>query len=188
MFEDVRDLPHRGLLVNELGGLQTGKQAVEFIVGFSRYRSNQSERELLADYRQRLQQVLLLGWQPIDTRGQHRLNRRWDLNRIERFGELDRAVANQRALLEQRLHDLFDEERIALGLLENQAFERREFAPVVEQRVQHFLAGLGAERIEPQLRVVGFVAPVVSELGPVVDQHQNPRRAERFREQVEQRV
>src|SRR5216683_8134524 len=187
MLEDIRDLPHRGLLVNELGSLQTGKQAVEFIVGFSRYCSNQSERKLLADYRQRLQQVLLLGWQPIDTRGQHRLNRRWDLNRIERFGEPDRAVANQRALLEQRLHDLFDEERIALGLLENQAFERREFAPVVEQRVQHFLAGLGGERIEPELRIVSLVAPVVGKLRPVIHQHQQPRRANRVGQQVQQR-
>src|SRR6266436_184108 len=97
MLEDIRDLPHRGLLVNELGSLQTGKQAVEFIVGFSRYRSNQSQRELLADYRQRLQQVLLFGWQPIDTRREHRLNRRWDLNRIERFAELPRAVARDSA-------------------------------------------------------------------------------------------
>src|SRR6266481_4183253 len=111
MLEDVPDLGNRGLLVNELGYLQLREQPLQLVVGFSGDFSYQPERKLLADYRQRLQQVLLFGWQPIDTRREHRLNRRWDLNRIERLGELDRAVANQRALLEQRLHDLFDEER-----------------------------------------------------------------------------
>ena len=104
---------------------------------------------------------------------------------MQRFGELDRAVANQRALLKQLLNDLFDEEGVALRLLDDQAFERREFGAIIEERFQHFLAGLGAERIEPQLRVVGFVAPVVSEFGPVVDQHQHPRGADGFDQQVQ---
>ena len=72
-------------------------------------------------------------------------------------GELHRgAIADQRTLVQQHLHRLFHEERVALGLLGDQSLERNQIFFVAEQRGQHFLGALLAERIEPKLRVVGL--------------------------------
>ena len=107
---------------------------------------------------------------------------------LERFGEFDAPVAKKRALFEQRLHDLFHEERVALRLLDDHALERRQLAAVIEQRHQHLVATLHAERVEAELRVVGLVAPVVGELRPVIHQQHDPRSANRIGEQVQQRA
>ena len=97
--------------------------------------ANQRERKLFSDHRQRLQQLLLAGGQAIDARRENRLHGRRNLQLGQRLGELDRRrVAHQRALVEQHLYRLFHEERIALGLLDDQALERRQLGAVTEQR------------------------------------------------------
>src|SRR6266851_5295417 len=178
MLEDIRDVGNGGLLVDELGDLQLREHPLQLVVSLARDFSYQSERELLADHREGLQQVLLLRGQPVDARGEHGLYGGWNLNAAQRSGELDGAVAEQGALLEQRLCDLFHEERVAFGFLDDQALECDQVAAVAKQRLQHFLAALLAERVKPELRVVGPVAPGMSELGPVIDQHQEPRWAD----------
>ena len=57
--------------------------------------------------------------------------------------------------------------------LDDQALERRQFGAVAEQRGQHLVGALLAERIEPQLRVVGLAAPLMRVLGAVVHQQQD---------------
>ena len=62
----------------------------------------------------------------------------------------------------------------------------RDFSRVADQRGQHLLGALVAQRIEPQLAVVGLAAPFVTVLGAVVNQQQNLRGADRIGEQIEQ--
>ena len=74
---------------------------------------------------------------------------------------LTAAIAHQRAFIEQHLHRLFHEKRIALGAFDDEALEWRQLGAVAEHRRQHFLGALVAERVEPQLRVVGLAAPLM---------------------------
>ena len=98
------------------------------------------------------------------------------------------AIAHQRALVEQRLHHLLDEERIALGALDNQSLECFEFHASTEQRRQHCRAIFAAEGVEPELQVVAPARPFMAVLRTVVDQQQHARVGDAVGEQVEQRL
>jgi hypothetical protein len=82
MLEDVFDFGQGRLLIDEFGELQIREYAVEFGIGDLHDAPDQPERELSSDYRQRLQQVFLIGGQPVDTRGKNRLHRRRNLQLI----------------------------------------------------------------------------------------------------------
>ena len=69
---------------------------------------------MLLDHRRGLQQVLVPLRQAIDARGEHALDRRRHLERVDGRGQLVRpADAFEAASLDQRLDDFFDEERVA---------------------------------------------------------------------------
>src|SRR5262249_44758466 len=136
------------------------------------HRSYQGQWKLSADHCQRLQQFLFWRGQPIYARGQHSLHRWWNLERVERLGDLKRTVASEGALLEQRLHDLFHEKRISLTPLHDKALQP-ELRPRVEQSVEHFFGRLVVQRIETQLRVVRFVGPLMRILGGAVTHQQD---------------
>src|SRR5713101_8365466 len=70
-----------------------------------------------------------------------------------------RAVPDESAIVEQPLHHLLDEERVALGALDYHPLERVEFGAVAQKRRQHLPRAFPPERIQPQLHVVGFVGP-----------------------------
>src|SRR6266852_3967802 len=59
----------------------------------------------------------------IDARGEHSLHCGGDFHSIHRLGELHGTVAHQRTVFEQRLHNLFHEEGIALGPFDHEPFE-----------------------------------------------------------------
>ena len=81
-----------------------------------------------------------------------------------------RVAPHQRAFVEQRLHHLLDEERIALSALDDDAFEWIEFHAVAQQHREHLRRAFPLQRIQPQLRVIGLVGPSVAVLGAIVDQ------------------
>ena len=89
-------------------------------------------------------------------------------------------------VVEQHLHRFFHEERVALGLLDDEPLERTQFHAVAEQRRQHLVGAFLAQRVEPQLRVVGLVAPLMAVLGPIVHQQQDARGADAVGEQVQE--
>ena len=63
----------------------------------------------------RLEQALLLRWQPIDARRQHRLHRGGDLQARQRLCQpIGPALAHQDAGLHQGVHALFQKEGVAL--------------------------------------------------------------------------
>ena len=61
-----------------------------------------------------------------------------------------------------------------------------QFLAVAEQRAQHLVGAFLAQRVEPQLRVVGLVSPLMRVLGSIVYQQQNLRSPDRVGEQIEQ--
>jgi len=106
----------------------------------------------------------------------------------QRAGRFDGAVAHQRALVEQRLGNLLDEERIALRTLSDHPLERRQFDAVPEQSAKHPLRALAPQRVEPELRVMAATAPLMAVLGAVVDQEQDAGVCDRVGEQIKQKL
>ena len=107
-------------------------------------------------------------------------------NSREWLRELHRAVAHQRSLIEQHLHRLFHEERVALGLLDDYALEwcqlrrRRRAARTASPRRSLCRAG----RVATAYSRSCYSTDVV--FGTVIDQQQNLRGADRIGQQVEQ--
>jgi len=89
--------------------------------------------------------------------------------RAERLGQFHAAVARERAVFEKAQDHLLHEERIAFGLLEDQAFERGEARVTSEQRSQHLFRAILAQWVETKLRVVGLAAPLMAVFGSVVE-------------------
>jgi hypothetical protein len=100
------------------------------------------------------------------------------------------SLARQDPFLGQRLHHLFHEEGVALGLLQDESLEGfplrgRLFAEEGHQQLPGLLL---AQRIQPERCVVALAPPAVPVLRPVVDQQQQPRRRCTLAQQVEERL
>src|SRR5215470_18869508 len=79
VLERVFEIREDACLVKELGRLQVGESLVN---GFLRHIGDEPqycERHVLPDDGGCLKESLVLGWQPVDTGGEYRLSRRWDL-------------------------------------------------------------------------------------------------------------
>src|SRR5205085_4528581 len=88
--------------------------------------------------------------------------------------------------LDQGPHGLFEEERIALGAFDQYALERLDSLVLAQERGEQFFGALGPERIDSDLRVVGFAPPGVLVLGTVVDDEQDARGREALDQAIEQ--
>src|SRR5215211_3365103 len=152
--------------------------------------------ELLAGDRGALNDLALAGIEPVETRGQERVDRRRDPQGAEVRSERPPTflLAAQVPLLEQHAEQLLDEERIALGRSHDQ---RRDVVRNVGrlEQVRHELARLVlAERLQPKHRGIDRAAepgrPLLEQLrSRQAKQHDryvaNP--ADEVLEQVEQR-
>ena len=93
------------------------------------------ERHILPDDGGSLQQRLLLGWQPVDTRRKHRMSRRRDLPHLRCLRHpIGPPIANEHLGLHQGLHALLEEEGVTLGPLDQHALERLEGPVLAEER------------------------------------------------------
>src|SRR6266851_7767987 len=79
MFEDVFDVAGGRLLVNELRQLKVAKHPVQLVVRLEGRASHQTDRKFSTDDGQRLQQLLGIGWQAVDSRGENPLHSRRNL-------------------------------------------------------------------------------------------------------------
>src|SRR6266852_7398005 len=84
------------------------------------------------------------------------------------------AFADQGLGLHQGPHALLQEEGVALGLLDEKLLERLEPAVGTQEGLEEVLSALGAQRVKPELRVVGLAPPAVLVLGAVVDEQEEP--------------
>ena len=135
---------------------------------------------------QGLQQLLLLRRQPVDTRREHALHRGRDLHRVHRLGKLHTSVALQHAVFEQNLDDLLHEEGIGLGPFDDQALDRNQILAVAQQRQEHLLSALSAERVETQLRIIGLAIPLMRIFRPIIHHQQDLCGADRVGEQIQE--
>jgi hypothetical protein len=127
------------------------------------------------------------GREPIDARGEHRLDGRGNVCRVERPGDPEgSSLADEDTALDQRADRLLEEERIALGPVEEQSLERLERSARAEEAVQQLRRARRAQWIDAELRVAALTAPAVSVLGPVVDEQQHARGRKALDEGVEQ--
>ncbi|MCY1283203.1 hypothetical protein D9M70_320760 [compost metagenome] len=176
VLEGVLDFRERRSFVDEIRSLQVGQQRMQFVVLQLGHPQHQALREFLADHRQRLQQFFLRQRQPVDTRGQHALDRGGDMEQRRRLLDAVAAgLAQQRAFLAQGLDHFLHEERVAFGLVEDQPLQRHQALVVAQQRGQQALRLRRPQRLQPQLRVMRPRFPAMAVLGPVVDQQHHAR-------------
>ena len=116
VLEGVLALGEEPRLIEKLGGLQVGQAAVERLLGQLGNGLQQRQGHLGANHGSRLQEALLLGWQPVDARRQHRLHGGWYLDGRQGLPQaIGPTLADQDPGLHQGAHALFQEEGIALG-------------------------------------------------------------------------
>jgi hypothetical protein len=124
-------------LVQEFGSLQIREVVSECLLGDLRNGLKNRIQDVLADDRSGLEEIFLLGREPIDPGREHRLNCHRDLGGVNRTG---RAVGSTRpdesAGFGERSHALLQEEGIALRARDQYALERIEAGVGPEQRAE----------------------------------------------------
>ena len=162
VLEGVVRLGEQAGLVEELRGLEMGEAAVQGVFGQLGDGLQQGQGDLMANDGRGLQQPLRLGRQPVDARGQDRLHRGRHLDGRQRLRQaVGPRLAHQPLRFHQGVHALLQEERVALGALDQQGFERRQAGVIPQQGMQERLGAGRWQRVQPQLRVGGLVAPAV---------------------------
>ena len=100
--------------VEEFGRLQVVEQGAQVVLRQPADRLQEREGKIVADHGRFLQQALFGGRQLVDARGEHRLHRRRHVVAHERPRQaIFAAAAFEHRAIDQRAHDLFDEEWIA---------------------------------------------------------------------------
>ncbi len=134
----------------------------------------------------RLQHVLVGGQQPVQARGDDAAHRVGQVELVDLDEQaIGPALADQRALLEQRGDAFLDEERIAAGALDQQPREAV-IAGIIAEQLAHQFECLGRrQRLDRQAAHGG--RPDVAELRTMVHQQHLPRRGQALGDAVEHR-
>ena len=168
VLEGVLEIREQAGLVEQVGGLERFESATERVIWQLGDRLEQRERHVLAHDGSRLEQAFVLRGEPVDPRGENRLDRGRDLDRLDRLRQaIPSARAIQRLRLRQRSDRFFEKERIAA--LDQKLLERSESGIVAEERIQQVPGARGRERVEAHLAVGRLAAPAVLVLGTIVD-------------------
>ena len=80
VLEGVLEIREQARLVEELRPLEVPEPLAQAVLGLLRDRLEERERDVLPDDGGGLEEALLLGWQPVDARGQDRLHGGGDLD------------------------------------------------------------------------------------------------------------
>ena len=124
VLEGVFEIREDARLVEQLGRLEAGEPAVHASLRDIGDGLQQCERHILPDDGGRLKESFVLGWQPVDTGGEDRLSRRWDLPCLGRLRHpISPAITDQHVGLHQDLHRLLEKEGVAFGPLGQDALE-----------------------------------------------------------------
>src|SRR5882724_9072630 len=173
VLEGVFEVGKEARLVEELGGLEAGQTTPE--VGFILLgdRLKQRERHVMADDGGRLEQTLLLDGQPVDARGQNRVDAGRDLDGLDGLDEAIRAgLADERLRLHKGSDALLEEERVPFRPFDQYVFELVERGIGAEQNMEKLLRTSRRQRLHASLGVVRLVAPPMLVLRAVVDEEQ----------------
>ena len=135
--------------VEKFSSLQIVEQTAKLVLCQPADCMQEGEWDVVSNDGRLLQQALLGGGQRVDTRSEHRLHRGRDLDARERPRK---AVAAARALehagIDQRSHDLFDEERIPAGALHQEALQGRQTWVGAQQGLKEFRKALAGKGIQ----------------------------------------
>ena len=99
----------------------------------------------------------LLRREPVDPPGQQRLHGRRDLDRPRILDQtVGASLAGEGPGLHQGPDAFLEEERVALGALDQQALERGELGTAADQSLEQFLGALRRQGVDPELAIVGL--------------------------------
>src|SRR5262249_30123528 len=185
MLECVGETGEQLCLIKKLRHLEMSKATPELFFLELHNRLKQQKRHIHADDRSRLQQPLVLGGKPVNAGGENSLGRCGDLQRLWRLHEtISTAHAGERFRFDQCPDALLEEEGVALGPLYQELLEGPQSGVIPEQSHQQLVGVLGWQGIDPELAIVGLIAPGVAMLGAVVDEEQEARRWQAVDEMV----
>jgi hypothetical protein len=140
VLEGVLVLGEEARLVEELGRLEMRDTTMQRVLGRLGHGLKEGEGHLGANDCHRLQHTLLLGRQPVDAGGQHRLHRGGDVQRLHGLRQaIVPRLTHQHLGLDQGAHAFFQEERVPLGLHNEECFERRETGVIPQQSLQQLV-------------------------------------------------
>ena len=108
----------------------------------------QREAEVAAEHRRRGQRLAALGGEAVDAREDHLLDRRRHVDRDVVVEAPAGRGQLQRAGVDERAHELLEEERVALGLREQPPLEVGGQRALADERQQQLALGVAGERLE----------------------------------------
>ena len=122
VLEDVVRLLEQAGVIDELGARRRSQGVSEIVLGHRRRRSGAGRRHVLSDGRRGLEQALVDGREPVDARGQDRLDGGGHPERLEGLGKaIASPLPDEDAVLDHHPDALFEEEGIPSCLLDQQA-------------------------------------------------------------------
>ena len=148
VLERVLGIGPRARLVQEFSALEAGECALQLAVRHVGERANHRDGHVFADDGGDLEQALVRRGEPLDARQEHLLDR------VRYSDEREGAAA-----LPDRPRQFLQEERIALGLGDDQLAEGVRDVVRAQDPTKDARAILGRERLQRDLRRIGLLGP-----------------------------
>jgi hypothetical protein len=184
VLEGVLELRNDAGFVDELGALQALEATPEGVLRKVGERFEECEGDVLADHRSDLHQVSVFGRESVDAGGEHGVDRRRHLDRLDWLRQpILPALTDEHVRLDEHPDGFFQEERVTAS--DEQLLERRESDVRAEELVEELTRALRRKRIEAHLAVAGLAAPGVLILGTIVHDEQDARRRDAVDQIVE---
>ena len=170
VLEGIFELREKPRLVHEFGRLQPRETALQIVFAACEDSLENGVGNVGADDGGGLQQLFVRGIEPIDARGDDRLHGRRNANRVETAHQaIGAARARKSAGFGERAHAFLEEQRIALGALDQQRLERRHARVAAEQPFEKVVCAFRGQWIDSKLAIIGFSAPGMPILRPIVE-------------------
>jgi len=189
MLERVFEIRVQACFIKKFRGMQVGEIPPKRIIRLLRHSLEYGQGHDLTDDGSHLQDIPSLRGQSIDARGQHGLNGRGHLDGLHRsLLAIGTALTNEDLRLDEGPDALFEKERIPFCLLDEQALEWLKADVAAEKDFEQFLGTRRGEGVEPKLRVVRLVPPLLYVLWAVVDEEEHSRRRETLDQSVQEHL
>ena len=134
-------------LPQQVEPLQLAQRLAQLLLAAADARE-QREREVAAEHGGCGQRLAALGGQPVDAREDHLLDGRRHVDRDVVVEAPARVRAVERGSVDERAHELLEEERVALGLREQPPLEAVRERALADERQQQLALGIAGERLE----------------------------------------